>query len=133
MQKTVPKSNFLSLLLLLRSAKPKLAIEQRLVRLLTIRLKELEIIWSPVAFRGGLQNPNLPRWLLEKLESLIALADASDWRLSKALANELDATIEDIETFNPPFQAALLRSSRDMKASRFVTQETLEKRYGIRK
>ncbi|OGM91091.1 hypothetical protein A2755_00010 [Candidatus Wolfebacteria bacterium RIFCSPHIGHO2_01_FULL_48_22] len=133
MQKIASKTNILSLPLLLRAAKPKLAIEQNLVQLLTVRLKELRMAWNPAAFRGGLMNPRLPVWLLEKLESLITLAETSDWRLSKSLASELDNTIEDIETFDPPFQAALRQASRDVKAGRFVTQEVLEQRYRIRK
>lgn len=115
----------------LQSRKPREIFESRLVTLLNIRLKELKIIWNPKAFRGGLNNPKLPAVLLKKLESLIFLAETINWKLSNILKNEIDAAIEDIETFNPPFRKSLKRASANIKAGHFTTQEELEKRYGI--
>jgi len=116
----------------LRARKPKALFETRLIALLVKRLNELAIIWSPKAFRGGLNNPQLPHMLLRKLESLIILGENLNWQLSKPLKNELDSTIEDIETFNPPFIESLRRASADIKRGKFITQRELEKRYGIK-
>jgi len=113
----------------LRSREPKVLLENRVVQILTKRLKELNIIWGPKAFRGGLNNPDLPVWLIKKLESLIALGEIMDWKLSKAVKDELDATIEDIETFNPAFIKSLKRATSDIKAGRFTTQKELEQKY----
>ena len=98
-----------------------------------MRLAGLKVIWNPQAFRGGLGNPKLPLSLLKKLESLITLAEAVNWKLSRVARDELDVTVEDIETFNPAFRASLKRASADIKKGRFVTQEELERRYGIAK
>jgi len=117
----------------MRSRKPRATFETRLVSLLSSRLKELKIIWSPKAFRGGLNNPKLPIALLKKLESLIFLAEAVNWNLSKAIRDEMDATVEDIETFNPVFRESLKKAAADIKAGRFVSQKDLEKKYGINK
>jgi hypothetical protein len=107
--------------------KPRMLFDSRLVALLAKRLKELRIVWSPGAFRGGLNNPELPRHLLTKLESLILLAEALDWKLSKNMVDEIDNTVEDFETFNPMFRARIKRASEDFKKGKFITLEELEK------
>jgi len=116
----------------IRSRQPKAVFEEKLLALLTVGFRELKIVWDPKAFRGGLNNPKLPSWLLKKLESLISIAEGIDWKLSKSLKEELDVTVEDIETFNPPFRRGLRKSSEDIKAGRKVSQEEMEKRYGIK-
>ena len=131
MQRIASRSDIISLPTILRAPKPKAAVTEGLVRLLTPRLKALKIVWNPTAFRGGLHNPALPAWLPAKLESLITLAEASGWRVSRRLRGELDTTIEDIESFNPPFVAALKRASRDIRAGRFTTMGDLERKYDI--
>ena len=133
MQRLAATPPILSLPVVLRPPQPKRAVADGLIRLLRARLNAADIIWNPIAFRGGLGNPKLPAWLLQKLESLLALAEASGLKLSRALRDELDATVKDIESFNPPFRASLRRASRDVRAGRFVTQETLERRYGLRR
>lgn len=115
----------------IRSRHPRMVFENRLISLLKARLGDLNIIWNPRAFRGGLNNPALPVWLLKKLESLLFLAETVEWKLSRASRDELDATIEDIETFNPPFRKSLARASAALKAGRFVTHRELERQYGI--
>ena len=115
----------------LRSREPKILFENRLIQLLTKRLKELKIIWSPQAFRGGLTNPKLPVRLITKLESLITLAEATDWKLSKVAKDELDTTIEDIETFNPSFRKFLKGATSDIKSGYFVTQKKLKQKHRL--
>lgn len=110
-----------------QSRKPKEMFEMRLIKLLKVRLKELKIIWSSQAFRGGLNNPELPAYLLKKLESLIVLAESLDWKLSKTLKDELDITVEDIETFNPAFIKRMKRASAEIKKGNFITFEELKK------
>lgn len=117
----------------LRAREPGAILEMRLIALLTLRLKELNVVWGPKAFRGGLHNPKLPSSLLRKLESLIILGENLNWNLSKAVKDELDATVEDIESFNPAFRDKLRRASADIRKGKFITQEELEKRYGIKK
>lgn len=126
------KSIIVSLPDVLLSARPKDVVEDALVKLLKKRLKDLKILWVPSNFRQALANPKLPAWLLQKLESLISLAEAIGWKLSKTLREELDVTIEDIETFNPAYRASLKQASTDIKAGKFVTMEELKKRYGIK-
>jgi hypothetical protein len=106
-----------------QSRKPREMFESRLIKLLRTRLKELKIIWSSEAFRGGLNNPELPAYLLKKLESLIVLAESLDWKLSKTLKDEFDITVEDIETFNPPFRKMLERASKEIEKGNFMTHE----------
>lgn len=118
---------------MIRARKPKSLTEQRLISLLTKRLKELKIIWNPRAFRGGLNNPELPSDILKKLESLLLLAEAVNWKISKQLKDELDSTVEDIETFNPPFRAWLKKASEESRAGKFITLEALEKKIGLAK
>lgn len=108
-----------------QTKKPRELFEDRLISLLKKRLKTYRIIWSPKAFRGGLNSPELPAALLRKLESIILLSEAVDWRLSKTLINELDNAVEDIETFNPPFRESLRRASRGAAKGRHVTLEEM--------
>jgi len=128
--------NFVSLPELILIPKPKTLIENRLIKLLKARLKELKIIWNPDTFRKGLSNPKMPSWLLEKLGNLIAVAEASGWRISNALALELDETVEDIESFNPAFRIALKRERkdalRDMRLGRAVSIEKIKEEVGVR-
>jgi len=131
MAKILSKISSFSALFAVRE--PKRLLEEELIKLLKVRLKELKIIWNPLAFRGGLSNRQTPSWLLKKLESVIELAEAVDWRLSKVARDELDTTVEDIETFNPRFRESLKRESAAVKAGKFVTQEELEKRFGLDK
>ena len=118
--------SFFSFADILRSQKPREAMEKKLIDLLSIHLKKLEVVWNPNAFRGGLHNPELPEWLLRKLESLVLLAGTVQWKLSKNLKDELDATIEDIESFNPAFVEAMKKATKDVRAGRFISQEKLE-------
>lgn len=113
----------------IREARPREAVEKKLIALLQSRLKKSRIAWNPKAFQGGLGNPALPAAMLKKLETILWLAEAIDWRLSRNLKNELDETVEDIESFNPPFRASLRQAADDFKAGRFVTQEQLEARH----
>lgn len=131
MREQTTTSPLISFSELVRARKPQALFEERLLTLLRFRLKQLKIVWNPRAFRGGLNNPKMPASLLEKLESLIVLAESVNWKLSKAVRDELDAIIEDIESFNPVFQESLRRASADVRAGRVVTQEELEKRYGL--
>lgn len=128
MAQTLPK--IFSLPDLMYASKPKLLVAEALVRLLKRRLKELNIVWNPDVFRKGLANPKTPRWLLEKLENLIAIAEASGWKTSHALALELDETIEDVESFNPAFRASLKKEKRDalrdIRLGRAVSIETIK-------
>ena len=110
----------------IRAVKPREAIEAKLIGLLTARLGPLKIIWSPKAFRGGLNNPQLPKPILKKLETILWLAETLEWHLSKSLVDELDATVEDIESFNPPFIEWMRRAAKDFQAGRFVMQEQME-------
>ena len=110
-----------------QTKRPRELFEDRLVLLLNKRLKLLGITWGPKSFRGGLNNPELPTAILKKLESLILLAEAVGWQLSRSQINELDNTVEDIETFNPPFRESLKRASRDFAKGKYVTLEELEK------
>src|SRR3989344_7492626 len=121
----------LSMFEVLQAREPKSLLEQRLISLLTKRLKELKIIWSPKAFRGGLNTPELSENILKKLEALVLLAEAVNWKISKALRDELDSTVEDIETFNPAFIERMKKSSQDIKAGKFITLEELEKKLGL--
>lgn len=118
---------------MIKAREPKSLTEQRLVSLLTKRLKELKIIWSPKAFSGGLNNPELPNNILKKLESLILLAEAVNWNISKQLQDELDSTVEDVETFNPPFRTRLKKASEEFKAGKFITLDELGKKLGFAK
>jgi len=118
---------------MIKSREPKSLLEQRLISLLTKRLKELKIIWNSKAFKGGLNNPELPHAILRKLESLIFLAETLNWKLSKLLKDELDSTIEDVETFNPAFRARLKKASEEFRAGKFITLETLEQKLGLAK
>jgi len=102
---SLPK--ILSLAKLLTVPKPREMVKEELIKLLKIQLKKLKIVWNPKSFAGGLSNPELPKDLLEKLEGLIFLAEASNWKLSPSAKLELDETIEDIETFNPSFRKEL--------------------------
>ena len=95
------------------SSRPKAVVEDRLVKILTKRCKELRILWNPSVFRKGLRNPKLPAWILDKLENLIVVCEASDWKISNAFSFELDETIEDIETFNPKYRAWMNKARRD--------------------
>ena len=112
-EKTFSTSTIVSLSDVMLSSRPKVVVEDALVKLLTKRLKELNVIWDPPTFRKALKNPKLPAWILAKLENLIAAAEASGWRISNALAFELDETVEDIETFNPAYRTWLKKSHRD--------------------
>lgn len=120
---------------IIRSREPRALLENRLIAILTVRLKALKIIWNPTAFRGGLHNPQTPPRLLKKLESLILAAEVSGWDISNALERELDEVVEDIETFNPAFRKRLAREQKaalhDFKAERTVSQEELERRFAI--
>ena len=126
MAKTLTLPKILSLPILLRSRQPRKVIEDGLIRLLKKHLKELKIEWSPVAFRGGLSNPKLPNRLLEKLENLLAVAEASDWKISGELRLELDETIEDIESFNPPFRESIKKIREDLKTGKLKTSSLEE-------
>ena len=101
--------------------------EKKLVALLKKNLRRLGVIWSPEAFQAGLHNPALPNFVLRKFDSLLSLASAVDWKLSKAIAHELDNTIEDIETFNPAFRDALRQATRDIRAGKGIRQQELER------
>jgi len=118
------------------SPRPKAVLEEELVKLLKKRLKELKIVWNPEVFRKGLSNPKMPKWLLAKLENLLLIAEASDWKVSNALALELDETIEDIESFNPAFRAALKKERRDalkdIRLGRAVSIEEIKEEVGSR-
>lgn len=109
------------------SLRPKVVAEDALMKILTKRLKPLKIIWDPPTFRKALKNPGLPSWILAKLENLITTAEASGWRISSALARELDETVEDIESFNPAFRTWLKKSHRDalreMKLGKLISAE----------
>lgn len=128
-------SKIFSLAGVLRAPRPRSFLEEELTKLLKKRLKQLDIVWNPKAFRGGLSNSQLPPRLLEKLESLLIAAEISGWDISNQLRHELDETVEDIESFNPAFRKRLAREHaaalRDIKAGRFVTQEELERKLGI--
>lgn len=114
----------------------KTVVENKLIKLLTKHLKELGIIWVPYNFRQALRNPKLPADLLEKLENLIAEAEASNWKISKAVASEIDDTVEDIETFNPAYRAAhkkeMLEVKRDIKLGRGISFDELKVKYGVK-
>lgn len=129
-------SRIVSLPDVLLSARPKAVVGDALVKLLKKRLKELNILWVPSNFRQALANPKLPAWLLAKLETLIAEADARSWKVSKTLMSELDEVVEDIETFNPAYRVALKREAReaqrDFKLGKFITLDELMLKYGIR-
>lgn len=112
-EKTFSTSTIVSLSDVMLSSRPKVVVEDALVKLLRKRLKELNITWDPPTFRKALKNPKLPAWILAKLENLIAAAEASGWRTSNALALELDETVEDIESFNPTYRTWLKKSRRD--------------------
>ena len=116
---------------IMRSSNPREVAEKNLLSLLVARLKKAGIIWNPKAFRGGLKNKEVPLSLLKKIETLVSLAESIQWKLSKSLRDELDATIEDIETFNPSFRESLRRAEEDFRAGRFVTQDEFEKRYNL--
>ena len=111
--------------------RPREAFERKLIGILTVRLKQMKIIWSASAFRGGLNNPEMPRSILKKLETILWLAETLEWHLSKNLIDELDSIIEDIESFNPSFRDRMRRMTKDFHAGRFVTQEQMEKRHRI--
>lgn len=134
MAKTLSK--IVSLPELMLAPEPKVLIEDRLVKLLKVRLKELKVVWNPDTFRKGLSNPKMPSWILEKLENLIAVAEASGWKISNALALELDETVEDIESFNPAFRAALKKERkdalRDIRLGRAVSIEKIKEEMGSR-
>ena len=132
MREQTTASPFISFPELVRVRKPQALFEERLISLLKVRLKELNIVWNPKAFHGGLHNSKLPVWLLQKLESLIVMSESVRWKISKAARNELDATIEDIESFNPSFQESLRRASSDIRTARGVLHEELAKRYRSR-
>ena len=129
-------SKIVSLPDLMLASEPKALVEDRLVKLLKARLKELKIIWNPDTFRRGLSNPKVPSWVLEKFENLIAVAEASGWKISNALALELDETVEDIESFNPAFRAALKKEKRDalrdIRLGRAVSIEHIKEEAGAR-
>ena len=125
MREQTTASPFISFPELVRVRKPQALFEERLISL-------LNIVWNPKAFHGGLHNSKLPVWLLQKLESLIVMSESVRWKISKAARNELDATIEDIESFNPSFQESLRRASSDIRAARGVLHEELAKRYRSR-
>lgn len=126
----------LSLSKLLGVPKPRELLKEELIKLLKARLKKLRIIWNPESFAGGLSNPKIPRDLLDKLEGLISLAEACNWKLSPQAKLELDETIEDIESFNPSFRKELDKelkeAEEDWKKGRFVPGEEIEKRLGIK-
>jgi hypothetical protein len=134
MAKTLTLPKILSLPILLRSNQPRKVIEDCLIKLLKKRLKELKIVWNASAFRGGLSNPNLPTRLLEKLENLLAVAEASGWKISGELKIELDETIEDIESFNPPFRKSIKKIQGNLKAGRLKISslEKASKELGIK-
>ena len=131
-----PFSTIVSLPDVLLSPRPKVAVETALIKLLSKRLKELGIVWNASNFRKALESPKLPKWLLVKLENIIAAAEFSDWRISNSLKHELDETVEDIETFNPAYRAALKKEARDaerdFKAGKFISSEDLMAKYGIK-
>jgi hypothetical protein len=130
---TIQSPVSLSFLEVIRSPEPKVVFEKKLVGLLKKNLRRLGILWSAEAFQGGLHNHELPSAILRKFESLLSLASAVDWKVSKAIASELDNTIEDIETFNPPFRESLRRAAADMRAGKYVTHDELEREFGIAK
>lgn len=116
---------------------PKLVVTKNLIKLLKNRLGELKIIWNPDTFRKGLSNPRMPKWLLEKLENLLVVAEASNWKISNALALEIDETVEDIESFNPAYRAALKKEKRDalrdIRLGRAVSVEAIKSEVRSRK
>lgn len=114
---------------IIKAKEPREALENRLISILNMRLKELKIIWSRKAFRGGLNNPHLPVGLLKKLESLIIFAEAVNWKLSKNFAQELDSAVEDIETFNPPFIKKMEKFSKEIKSGKYITHEELVRKW----
>ena len=126
----------ISFLEVVRSREPKTVFEAKLLALLTLRLKELKIVWNPKAFKGGLSNPALPEWIIRKLESIIDAAETCEWRISNMLKHELDETVEDVETFNPPFRGRLARERktalRDFRLGRTISHNELMKRLGIK-
>ena len=111
------------------SSRPKVVVEDALVKLLKKRLKELNVLWVPSNFRKALTNPKLPADLLAKLENLIFAAELSDWKISNSLKFELDETIEDIESFNPAYREAMKRESREarreLKSGKLIPLEEL--------
>ncbi|OGF61929.1 hypothetical protein A2926_00385 [Candidatus Giovannonibacteria bacterium RIFCSPLOWO2_01_FULL_44_40] len=123
----------ISLSEVIKSREPKSLTEQRLISLLTKRFGDLQIIWNPKAFREGLNNPELPSNILKKLDSLLLLAETIDWKISKPLKDELDSTVEDIETFNPSFRMRLKKASEEFRAGKFIALEALEKKFGLTK
>src|SRR3989344_2252817 len=112
----------------IQTKEPKSIFENRLIAMLKKRLKELKIVWGPAAFKGGLNNPELPVEILKKLESLISISEALNWNVSVTLKNELDSTVEDIETFNPPFRARIKKISKEIKSGKFISFDKLEKK-----
>lgn len=121
----------LSFVEVIRSPEPKIVFEKKLIALLTKNLRRLGIMWSAEAFQGGLHNHELPTALLRKFESLLSLASAVDWKLSKVFVQELDNTIEDIETFNPAVRKRLRQASEDIRGGKYVKHEDLERAIGV--
>lgn len=132
---SLPK--ILSLSKLLIAPKPRELVKEELIKLLKARLKKLRIVWNPKSFAGGLSNPELPRDLLDKLEGLISLAEASNWKLTPSAKFELDETIEDIETFNPSYRAWAKKErekfERELKAGTLKTYSLEEIKQKFRK
>lgn len=123
----------LSFLDVIQRKELKSVFENRLIAMLKKRLKELRIIWSPQAFKGGLNNHDLPAEILRKLESIILISESLNWKISTTLKNELDTTVEDIETFNPPFIKRMKKISEEVKAGKFITFEELQKKLSLGK
>src|SRR3989344_3195418 len=128
-EKTFSTSTIVSLSDVMLSSRPKVVVEDALVKLLKKRLKELNVLWVPSNFRKALTNPKLPADLLAKLENLIFAAELSDWKISNSLKFELDETIEDIESFNPAYREAMKGESREarreLKSGKLIPLEEL--------
>jgi len=118
---------FLSVVRILRAANPKEELTNELTGLLVTRLKPLGIRWNPTAFRAGLRNPRLPKELVRKLEDFLRVAESLNWSIPKAVVEELDRIVEDIESFNPAF----VNSLRASRASGRVPASLVKKRLGV--
>lgn len=115
MAETISLPKILSLSRILSIPHPQQAVKQDLTRMLKIQLKNLGVVWNAEAFNQALNNPALPVSLLKKLERLISIAETTNWDISPALKREIDETVEDIEIFNPDYQARAQKQRQEFE------------------
>lgn len=124
----------ISLADLLTASEPKRVLEDALIAILRKQLPKLGIIWNANAFRAGLKNPKLPKKLLQKLESLLEVAELSHWELSTEAVRELDEVVEDVESFNPAFLERMKRLIEQAdRENAWIPLEQVEQELGLRK